>query len=444
MRTIRIRPAFATRLGAAAAALILTFAATACDTDSLLEVDIPGRVPDEVLDDPALARTLVNSVIADLECAWTDYTGGAAVMSDEYIAASGNLLNKQWASRQISSSNNDHAFGACAGSYGSFTPLHTARFQAEDVFNRLEVFGDQAVPQRVLFQATVRAYGAYAILALGEGFCEMTIDGGPIQTRAQTLQLAESKFNEAITLATQVNNADILNMARLGRARVRLDLENFAGARADAAAVPTGYQKDATRDVSATRRWNLHHELVNSRTGPKHASIADNFRDLRFKGVVDPRVNAQTTNALSFDFVTVHYFHNKTTGRETSVPIASYKEAQLIVAEAAARSGDLATARTILNQRHTLANLPLYDAADLPAQADVIRAVIEERKRELFVEGGWRLNDMLRFRGTPYQIPFRGEAGSIHPNGIDQTRQAYGTETCLPLPDSERLASSGD
>jgi hypothetical protein len=222
---------------------------------------------------------------------------------------------------------------------------------------------------------------------------------------------------------------------------VRLDLENFAGARADAAAVPDGYLKVATRDVSVGRRWNLHHELVNSTTGPKHASIADNFRDLRFKGVADPRVTVRTTNALSFDFVTVHYFHNKTAGRESSVPIASYKEAQLIVAEAAARTGDLAAARTILNQRHTLANLPLYDAADLPTQADVIRAVIEERKRELFTEGGWRLNDMLRFRGTPYQIPFRGEAGSIHPNGIDQTRQAYGTETCLPLPDAERLAA---
>jgi hypothetical protein len=439
MSTIRFLPASAYRLGAAAAALILSVNVTACDTDELLEVDVPGRVPEEALNDPALARTLLNGVIADLECAWSNYTSAAAVHSDEFIPASGNLNQKTWGSRQITATHNDHGFGACGG-HGSFTPLQTARFQAEDVFDRLASFSDESVPQKVLFQATARAYGGYAIVALGEGFCEMTIDGGPILTRAQTLQLAETKFSEAITLATQANNADILNMARVGRARVRLDLENFAGAKADAEAVTSPYLKNATRDASGGRRFNVHHELVNGPLG-RHASVANNNRDLRFKGVADPRVVVRTNNDLSFDFVTVHYFHQKTTGRDSPVPIASYKEAQLIVAEAAARSNDLATARTILNQRHTLAGLPTYDVADIPTQADVIRAVIEERKRELFAEGAWRLNDMLRFRGSPYQIPFKGEAGSIHPNGVDQTGQVYGTTTCLPLPDAERLSS---
>ena len=415
-------------------------ALSACSVDSLLEVDVPGRVPEEALNDPALAATLVNSVIADLECAWTNYTGAAAVHSDEYLAASGNLNNKQWASRQITSSNNVLATSACGTPYGLFTPLHTARFQAEDVFERLGAFDADAVPDRTELQATVRAYGAYALVALGEGFCEMTVDGGPLMQPEEVLALAEERFTDAIELATQADATDILGMALVGRARVRLDLENFAGAIADAERVPAGFLQNATRDASTDRRWNLHHELVNSNT-IKHASVADNYRDLEFKGVPDARVNVMTNGELSFDFVTIHWFHDKTSGRESPVPIASYDEAQLILAEAAARSGDLDTARDILNELHAAVGLPVYEASDIPTQDDVVRAVLEERRRELFVEGAWRLNDMLRFRGTQFEIPFKGEPGSIHPDGIDQTGQVYGTTTCWPLPDAERFGN---
>jgi hypothetical protein len=36
----------------------------------------------------------------------------------------------------------------------------------------------------------------------------------------------------------------------------------------------------------------------------------------------------------------------------------------------------------------------------------------------MFAEGGHRLNDHLRFRGTQWAIPFKGEPGSIHPTGV--------------------------
>ena len=67
--------------------------------------------------------------------------------------------------------------------------------------------------------------------------------------------------------------------------------------------------------------------------------------------------------------------------------------------------------------------------------------MIEERRRELFLEGGHRLNDHLRFRGTPYNIPFKGEAGSFDPNGVDRTGLPYGTTTCFPLPIVERVTN---
>ncbi len=175
----------------------------------------------------------------------------------------------------------------------------------------------------------------------------------------------------------------------------------------------------------------------------RNASVADHYRDLtvdaqgnhtQASGTPDPRVNVTTDGTQCFDFATVHYYHDKYTSRGGPVPIASYKEAQLIVAEAAARSGDLATARQIINDRHALAGLPLWDQAGTATQDEVIAHVIDERARELFVEGGHRLNDMLRWQGTQFEIPFLGEPGSIHPNGVDQTGAEYGSVTCFPLP----------
>jgi hypothetical protein len=133
------------------------------------------------------------------------------------------------------------------------------------------------VANRTLLKATVKAYGAYALLALGEGFCEMAIDGGPLMTPKQVLELAETRFTEAIQLATAANNQDILNMALGGRARVRLDLGNYAGAIADARLIPPTYVKNATRDESDTRRYDALCEHVTCATN-RHATVAPNYR----------------------------------------------------------------------------------------------------------------------------------------------------------------------
>ena len=76
--------------------------------------------------------------------------------------------------------------------------------------------------------------------------------------------------------------------------------------------------------------------------------------------------------------------------------------------------------------------------SDAPTQDDVIRLVIEERNRELFAEGGHTMTDHIRFRSTPYNIPFKGEPGSAYPNGIDHIGQAFGPATCFALPSVER------
>ena len=67
----------------------------------------------------------------------------------------------------------------------------------------------------------------------------------------------------------------------------------------------------------------------------------------------------------------------------------------------------------------------------LPAgatSASVKAQIIEERRRELFVEGH-RLGDIRR-----YGIPFTPAAGAPYQYG-----GVYGTQSCFPLPDVERI-----
>ncbi len=422
-----------------------------CDLN-LLEVETPGQVAADDLKAPSLAGLLVDSAISDLECAWNQYVAGASAISDEYISSSGNLALKDWTARRTLSSDAAFSQSGCGGAaYPAFAPLHTARFQASDVFAKLESAEFADVPNRVGLQATMRAYEGFALIALGEGFCEMTVpveEGvpGPLYTPVQVAELAEARFSQALQLATQANNADIRNMALVGRARARLRRGDFAGVIADAGQVTPGYLKVATRDGSSQRRVNYNFERLNAPDGfRQNGSVAPNLRNLTIAadgrptagdGIPDPRVRVVFANRNGTDGVTPHFVNVKHTSQASPVTIASHLEAQLFLAEAHIRSGGVAQGITILNARRTQLGIPVISYAVTQNEATAL--VLEERRREFFVEGGHRFNDMLRFRGTPFQIPFRGESGSLHPNGVDDTGYAYGSMTCFPIPDVER------
>ena len=78
--------------------------------------------------------------------------------------------------------------------------------------------------------------------------------------------------------------------------------------------------------------------------------------------------------------------------------------------------------------RATRPGLPAYDATG-QTLAQVQTQLVEERRRELFLEGH-RLGDLRR-----YNLPFLPAAGTPYPGGGG----VYGTQTCFPLPDIERI-----
>lgn len=410
---------------------------------SILEVDLPGRVTTDELDNPALASSLANGVTTTFECAWSHYVAAANAMSDQVLSTSGQGNTNVWGMRNIISSNINllEACDAGGGGYKFMVPLHATRVLGDQAYARIDGFPEATVPSKALLKAQVKTYAAYATLALGEAFCQGSFDQGALLTPREVLQAAEGRFTEALTLAGAAASADLRNMALVGRARARLQLENFAGARADAEQVPSGYLKNATRGATDTHRWNLVYEFQNNPTTQalRHTTVAPEYRNLTWQGVPDPRVRVHATTLISGDQVTPWFRHEKASSRSDPVLIASYKEARLIIAEAAARSGDLSSARQIINALHTAAGIPAYDPTNVATQAQVIAQVIDERRREFFMEAAVRYIDHLRFRTSQWKIPLRGEPGSVHPNGVDQRGQQYGSTICVPLPDAETL-----
>ncbi len=213
--------------------------------------------------------------------------------------------------------------------------------------------------------------------------------------------------------------------------------------------MPDGFLFVATRDIAPGDRQNAHYDAINGLgtddAGQKHATIAPNYRALEWKGTPDPRVDVYWDGSLGFDFFTEHWRHDKANSFDAPTMMASWREAQLFMAEAYAMTDQLDEAIAILDELHTRAEIPAVTATDLPTQDDVIEHVIEERRREFFSEGAHRLRDHLRWRGTAFEIPFLGEPGSIHPDGrlLDPDTGAplreYEDATCFPVPTVEGI-----
>ena len=414
--------------GRACVALALAMnasAITACN--SLLDVDNPGSVPEESLSDPALAPAVVAAALQTLQCGVENFAATGGMLSGEYLSANGFVNNHIWEWRGVIEIEN--APGSCNNgrnttSMGFYTPLQQARFQLEDAFNRLDQFTDEQVEDRAESMAELRAYAGYAYLLLGEGMCEMAIDGGPKMTKEEVIAIAIDRFSDAITRATAANDQSILNMARVGRARAQLDLNKLTEAAADAILVPAGFVRNAefAEGGEAARENRIYNLTIRN----DFLSVGEPYRNLMVNGVTgsvpDPRVKTKDTGKNGSDGATRVWQQQKFVAQAggSPIPIASWNEAQLIYAEAVKGQEGF----DAINRVRTANGVPVLSGPAPTGQA-FTDLILEERRRQLFSEGQ-RYVDMLR-----YQLPF--------PTGVNRKGQTFSDLTCVPLPLVETL-----
>jgi len=404
--------------------LVLALAGGVGACSRLLDVDNPSSVPEDALADPALAPAVVAAAIQTLQCGVENFVATGGMLSGEYLSANGFVNNHPWEWRGVIEIKN--APGTCnlgrgTTEMGFYTPLQQARFQLDDAFNRLDQFTDAQVATRAALMATLRAYAGYSYLLLGEGMCQMTLDRGPAITKEAVWAIAEERFTDAITRATAVNDQSLLNMARVGRARARLDLKKLADAAADANSVTAGFVRNAefTEGGVAARENRIYNLTIRN----DYLSVGEYYRTLTVGGVADPRVKVRDAGRNANDGVTRLWQQQKYIAQTggTPIPIASWNEAQLIYAEAVGGQAGL----DAINRVRTANSVPNITGAPPTGQA-YIDLVLDERRRQLFSEGQ-RYVDMLR-----YNLPF--EKGI---NGANRKGQTFSNLTCVPLPDVE-------
>jgi len=397
----------------------------ACDAlDRALAVETPSRLPAAELDQPRNAGLIVNSAEIDLSCALGSFIVAGGMMAGEFADATQTAARWDFDRRTVQSPQSAYATNSCVG-LGVYRPISTARYTADTAVAKLQGWTDEQVDDRQLLIARAANSAGYSLLLLGEAFCSAAVAGGPELQKDEIFAEAETRFTTALTAAQAAGDADQTSLAYAGRARARRNLNRMADAVADARLVPAGFVHNATYDQSIDRRQNRVFAQNNSGLA---ISVGEAYRGATYAGVVDPRIAVRDANRLAGDRATPLWVQTKYDTLDSPIPLASYDEAQLIIAEGVGG----AEAVGIINALHAEAGLPPFTAA---SETEIQRQVIEERRRELFVEGQ-RLFDLWRYRdpASPLYQALVPVPGTPYPKG-----GSYQDQRCMPLPDVERL-----
>lgn len=414
--------------GASGAWVLALGLLAACSTKDYLHVTSPSRIPAASLESPENAALLVNGAVADFDCAFGAYVVAGGLIGQELQDATQTADRFPYDQRTLISSSPRYSTYGCEA-IGVYSPLQTARVSADNARRLLTGWTDQQVPNRSALLATAAAYEGYSELLLGEGFCATVISSfdskgdvvyGSSITPVQAFDSAIVRFSDAITAAqTAGAGADSIRyLALVGRARAKIDKGDYAGAKADAQQVPANFVYEMTASSISGRRYNRvwADNGVNGTSYNQASSVESYYRNLNDPRV--PVVKAPVPNSVTGVPIWVQ---EKYTSSSSPIPIASGVEAQLIVAEADINTGNTAEATTILDASRAAGNeTPLLPTDDLTS------ALIEERRRALFLQGQ-HLYDLIRF-----QLPLAPAAGTAYPGG-----GSYGSQLCMPLPDVE-------
>jgi hypothetical protein len=399
--------------------------ATACDTSGMLDVKAPNSVPVDIYDNPAFATLMVNSVIGDFECAFGSFVVAEGLATDELHDSALNNGNWNMDRRDNAFTSGFYGVNSCTTVTGIYTPLSTARGEADAAIKRLSEWTPAQVPNIKALEAQANLYAGFSYAALGMAMCQAAFDKGPLVNQLGMFALAEQRFTAAIAAAQAASLPNVLNAAYAGRARVRLYQRNAAGAIADAQLVPAGFVFNAAMDATNARRFN-HIFTAISTSGA--LTVETTARALATEtGQVDPRsamIRLNTAPADGLNQIYIPAKYNAATlaaGQSIPQPITRYAEAQLILAEA--QGG--ASAVSVINTMRAAASVNPYTG---PTDAASITALIaNERQRVLFLEG-FRAYDIERLN-----LPLVPAVGSAYLQG-----GVYGGTVCFPVPDIEK------
>ena len=437
------------RLAVALGSVALLGATAACS--DYLKVTNPNSVSVSKLGDSTDATLIVNGAIGEFQSMWANTALYGALFTDEIANQHVNTSYIQLDQRQVTSQLDLVSL--------TYSPIQRARFDGDTVANRLIGYEGATKAATDVRVARMLAFSAYSYIMLGETFCNAPIYGSKAYSPAELFAQAQPKLDSALAIAKAakaagVNTASadsIANLALVGRARVALDLGDWQNAITYASQVTPGFDFrvyyaegiPTTPGLPVNPFWNATGSPQPT-TAPNGTTVSNGYSyaagalyfgvDTTFQNLNDPRVPTTTTRvkAMNANMIIVPSkpksfggyvapSASKPQGQPmtpgASMRVASYEEAQYIIAEA--HQGDAVTLAFVNQER--AANGLAPSTATTP---DEILADLRDQRRREFYLDGHRLGDLRRYI-TQYHADY-------FPTGTN-----YGTATCFPIPISE-------
>lgn len=404
----------AARRAALVLGLLATIPIAACD----LDVINPQVIDADTFDPTEDAATLSLSAQTNLYNAFgTTVLRGGYFTGELWVGAVRQETN-DFGRRVITSANIDI-------NPSLWAPLSLAISSADAVVEVLDAAPDAATNIHLARSAMNAGLG---LVLMSEHFCNGVIAVGPLLTPEQTLEQALSRLERAIAVAGASTNAEapkILNAARVGAARVHLQLGDLAAAIDLAEDVPADFVYAAIHVDDPGNRGRAGNTVYGSTAG-QIVVVPEAYRALD-----DPRIPFLDLGTVAQDGQLDLVVQTKYDSYGDDITIVSGLEARYIVAEAELKQNDDAAALALIAERRAVGG---QDAFTGTGQAAVLAELMDQRARDFWLEGkhtgDYRRNPTatpyVPPEGTAYYKPGQGEFGSL---------------TCIPVPDVERDAN---
>jgi hypothetical protein len=316
-----------------------------------------------------------------------------------------------------------------------FNPLARAIATGE---RTLEILEGATGGETALNTARAAFASGYGIQLMAETFCEVVISsnleniGAPLTPSDGSVQAAE-RFRRVITALQGVTGGEATrfrNAANIGLARALLFQSDYAGAITAAQQVTDATFAFLIPRVDDPSNRDPLGNTVYSFTLSRPSLVVPPY----FRALNDPRVESALggggfptkTQGNDLDF----YRQIKYDDWGAPVRLASYLEAQYIIAEAQLKQGNPAAALALIAARNVAGTADGDDFATDPNST--LTELLDQRARDLYLEAQ-HMGTWLRNSGaTPYVY----RAGS---NYYAEAGSVVGTQTCMPVPDDEVL-----
>ena len=415
----------------ALASVVAAGIASGCDTEKLLRVPDPDVVAGPVFNDPTNLPAVRLGAIAEFAHALGGEQNGdggiilyGGLFADEFYN-SDNFNTRQQVDQRNVQPDND-------GVYTVYFWLQRARNHAEVA---AELFAASEAEAGSAGHAELLTLAGFSYILAGEHFCSgvpfsKLPQSGPTEygtglTTDQIFQRAIDRFDAAIALNSGA--ANIATLARLGKARALLNMNQPAQAAALTAAIPTSFSHLVFYSDAVFEAGNAVWQLNNAE---KRWSISgtEGTNGLNFHNA-DPRTPTARTGG-GFVSSIPHFSQFKYSDSGAEIPLANGIEARLIDAEAALRANNRAQFFGFHNALRSTVGLPgLTDSGQ--TQAALVDLHFAERARWLWLTGH-RVGDLRRLIRQ-----YSRTQATVFPIGPTARGEDRGTDVSLPVPSNE-------